>query len=177
MNFADFSAGTITSDAGLLLLREADRQIGLLDALDAVIPDPRSPDRITHPQRTLLAQRVFAIACGYEDRNDHHTLRTDPLWHTATDHPEPDPTLARPPPCADSKIGPTAGPWSASRPSSSTSSWPRSPNRRPNSPSTWTPPRTPSTAPRRADTSTPTTAGTAFEVPHEWWTVGKRCKL
>ena len=94
---ADFSGGTITSDAGLLLLRQADRQLGLVDALDAVIPDPRQPDRITHPQRTLLAQRVYAIACGYEDLNDHHTLRTDPLWHTATDHPEPDPTLGSAP--------------------------------------------------------------------------------
>ena len=88
---ADFSGGTITSDAGLLLLRQADRQLGLVEALDAVIPDPHQPDRITHPQRTLLAQRVFAIACGYEDLNDHDDLRTDPLWHTATDHPEPDP--------------------------------------------------------------------------------------
>ena len=96
---AEFSGGSITSDAGLLLLREADRQIGLLDALDAAIPDPRHPFFIIHPQRTLLAQRVFGIACGYEDLNDHQHLRVDPLWQAATDHPGPDdcPMLASPP--------------------------------------------------------------------------------
>jgi hypothetical protein len=96
---ADFSGGVITSDAGALLLREADRQIGLLDALDAAIPDPRHPFLIAHPQRTLLAQRVFGIACGYEDLNDHQRLRDDPLWQLAADHPGPEctPELASPP--------------------------------------------------------------------------------
>ena len=98
---ADFSGGSITSDAGLLLLREADRQIGLLDALDAAIPDPRHPPLISHPQRTLLAQRVYGIACGYEDLNDHQTLRDDPLWRVVSDHPgcerNPDASLASPP--------------------------------------------------------------------------------
>jgi hypothetical protein len=96
---ADFSGGVITSDAGVLLLREADRQIGLLDALDAAIPDPRHPLFIAHPQRTLLAQRVFGIACGYEDLNDHQRLREDPLWQAVADHPGPDaaPELASPP--------------------------------------------------------------------------------
>ena len=77
---AEFTAGHITSDAGLLLLREADRQIGLTAALDAAIADPRSPERIVHPQRTLLAQRVLGLAAGYEDLNDHGLLRRDPLW-------------------------------------------------------------------------------------------------
>ena len=96
---AEFTAGRITSDAGLVLLREADRQIGLLDALNAAIPDPRNPSFVVHPQRTLLAQRVFGIACGYEDLNDHQHLRDDPLWQAATDHPGQDdaPTLASPP--------------------------------------------------------------------------------
>ena len=85
---AEFTAGHITSDAGLLLLREADKQIGLLDALDQAIPDPRSPERIVHPQRTLMAQRLFGLAAGYEDLNDHDRLRLDPLWQAATDHPE-----------------------------------------------------------------------------------------
>ena len=100
---AEFTAGHITSDAGLLLLREADRRIGLTAALDAAIPDPRSPERIVHPQRTLLAQRVLGLAAGYEDLNDHGLLRRDPLWQAATDHPEVDgsaelasaPTLCR----------------------------------------------------------------------------------
>ena len=100
---AEFSAGRITSDAGLLLLREADRQIGLVAALDAAIADPRAPERIVHPQATLLAQRLFGLAAGYEDLNDHTLLRNDPLWQAATDHPEVDgsaelsspPTLCR----------------------------------------------------------------------------------
>jgi len=96
---ADFAGGNITSDAGALLLRQVDRQLGLIDALDRVIPDPRNPDLILHPQRTLLAQRIFAIACGYEDLNDHQQLRDDPLWQAVTDHPGPDdaPQLASPP--------------------------------------------------------------------------------
>ena len=96
---ADFAGGAITSDAGALLLREADRQLGLLDAIDRAIPDPRHPDLIVHPQRALLAQRIFAIACGYEDLNDHQQLRDDPLWQAATDHPGLDdaPQLASPP--------------------------------------------------------------------------------
>lgn len=96
---ADFSGGTITSDAGALLLRQADRQLGLLDALDRALPDPRRPDLVLHPQRALLAQRIFAIACGYEDLNDHQQLRLDPLWQAATDHPgsEDAPELASAP--------------------------------------------------------------------------------
>jgi DDE family transposase len=96
---ADFSGGVLTSDAGTLLLREAGRRLGLIDALDRAVPDPRHPDLIAHPQRCLLAQRVFGIACGYEDLNDHQRLRDDPLWQTAVDHPGPDdaPELASPP--------------------------------------------------------------------------------
>jgi Transposase DDE domain group 1 len=96
---ADFSGGVLTSDAGALLLRAADRQLGLIDALDRALPDPRDPDLIAHPQRCLLAQRIFGIACGYEDLNDHQRLRDDPLWQTAVEHPGPDdtPALASPP--------------------------------------------------------------------------------
>jgi len=82
---ADFDGGRITSDAGAVLLREVDRRIGLMDAINACIPDPRNPERIIHDQRTLLAQRVFAIALGYEDLNDHQTLRDDPLFQAVTD--------------------------------------------------------------------------------------------
>jgi hypothetical protein len=83
---ADFSAGALTTDAGALLPREADRRLGLLDALDEAIPDPRNPALITHPQRALLAQRVFGIALGYEDLNDHSTLRDDPLWQLLAEY-------------------------------------------------------------------------------------------
>jgi hypothetical protein len=96
---ADFSGGDITSDAGTLVLREADHNLGLIAALDRVIPDPRHPGLIVHPQATLLAQRIFGIAAGYEDLNDHQRLRDDPLWQILTDHPGTDkhPQLASPP--------------------------------------------------------------------------------
>jgi Transposase DDE domain group 1 len=95
---ADFSGGALTTDAGALLLREADRRLGLLDALDAVIPDPRNPELITHPQRALLAQRIYGIALGYEDLNDHTTLRHDPLWQVLGEYaPDPEQPLASAP--------------------------------------------------------------------------------
>jgi hypothetical protein len=82
---ADFQGGDLTSDGGLPLLREVDRRIGLIDQLSAAIRDPRDPERIEHDQRTLLAQRILAIAAGYEDLNDHDTLRTDTLLQALTD--------------------------------------------------------------------------------------------
>lgn len=95
---ADFAGGTLSSDAGALLLREADRCLGLIDALDQVIPDPRNPSLITHPQRTMLAQRIFAIAMGYEDGNDHQSLRDDPLMQILTERGvDKDQPLASPP--------------------------------------------------------------------------------
>jgi hypothetical protein len=80
---ADFLGGRLTSDAGALLLREAGETTGLFRALDRAIPDPRDPARIDHDQRALLAQRVIALAQGYEDLNDHRTLRTDPALQAA----------------------------------------------------------------------------------------------
>ncbi len=95
---ADFRGGRLTSDGGAVLLGELADQIGLIDALDRAIPDPRHPAFTTHDQRTLLAQRVIAIALGYEDLNDHQTLRTDPALQVATGQtPEPEATLASPP--------------------------------------------------------------------------------
>ena len=81
---ADFNGGQITSDAGALLLREVDQRIGLIDAIDGCIRDPRDPHAITHTQRAMLAQRILAIALGYEDLNDHQSLRSDPLFQVAT---------------------------------------------------------------------------------------------
>jgi len=95
---ADFTGGAITSDAGALLLREIDRNLGLIEKLDAVIPDPRNPALITHQQITLLRQRIFAIAMGYEDGNDHQHLRDDPLMQLLTERGiDPDQPLASPP--------------------------------------------------------------------------------
>src|SRR3954447_6062884 len=88
---ANFAGGDVSSDGGLMLLREADRRLGLLQALDAALPDPRDPLYITHRQIDLLRQRVYGIAQGYEDLNDHETLRNDLAWQTAL---ERDSTLA-----------------------------------------------------------------------------------
>jgi hypothetical protein len=82
---ADFNGGDLTSDGGLPLLREVDRKIGLLDALNDATVDPRNPLFITHDQRTMLAQRVLAIAAAYEDLNDHNTLRRDTLLQAVTE--------------------------------------------------------------------------------------------
>jgi len=76
---ADFAGGHLTSDAGGLLLREVDKRLGLIDALAGCFSDRRDPAKTRHTLRTLLAQRVFAIALGYEDLNDHDQLRRDPL--------------------------------------------------------------------------------------------------
>ncbi len=61
----EFDGGKITSDAGALLLREADRRLDLVKRMSACIPDPRDPDCIEHQQTTMIAQRVMAIACGW----------------------------------------------------------------------------------------------------------------
>lgn len=86
---ADFSGGDLSSDGGLLLLRQIDQHLGLSRAAAAVIPDPRDPTRIEHSLRDLLAQRLYGLCCGYEDLNDHKTLRDDVLMQTAVGRDEP----------------------------------------------------------------------------------------
>ena len=76
---ASFDGGTITSDAGGLLLGSTDRAIGLLDRFAQCFTDRRDPELIEHQVRTLVGQRVFGLALGYEDLNDHDHLRHDPL--------------------------------------------------------------------------------------------------
>lgn len=95
---ANFAGGEVSSDGGVLLLRQADRRLGLVKALDAVLPDPRDPLLITHRQIDLLRQRIYGLALGYEDLNDHDTLRSDLAWQTAlerTDKLASDSTLCR----------------------------------------------------------------------------------
>jgi len=95
---ADFDGGRLTTDGGGLLLREGDRQLNLIDRLADCIPDPRNPLMTVHDQRTLLAQRIFGIALGYEDLNDHDTLREDPLFAVLAERrPDPDEPLASSP--------------------------------------------------------------------------------
>ena len=95
---ASFTGGDVSSDGGVLLLRQADRRLGLLAALDEVLPDARHPLFIVHRQVDLLRQRVYGLALGYEDLNDHATLRRDPAWQTALERDEElasSPTLCR----------------------------------------------------------------------------------
>ena len=68
---AAFDGGAITSNAGALLLREADRVLGLSRQVAACFTDSRRQDRVEHAVETLLAQRIHGIALGYEDLNDH----------------------------------------------------------------------------------------------------------
>ena len=76
---AAFDGGSITSNAGTLLLRGIDRSIGLFDRVAACFTDRRDPRLTEHSVRTLVAQRITGIALGYEDLNDHDFLRHDPL--------------------------------------------------------------------------------------------------
>jgi hypothetical protein len=85
---ADFSGGDLSSDGGMLLLRQVDEHLGLSRAAAAAIPDPRDPERITHPLRDLLAQRLYGLCCGYEDLNDPKALRGDVRMQTAVGRDE-----------------------------------------------------------------------------------------
>lgn len=93
-----FDGGDITSDAGLLLIRKADEQMGLLSRVAVVLPDPRDPERIDHSVEELLRQRVYGLALGYEDLNDHDRLRHDLALQTVLGKMTPgasSPTLCR----------------------------------------------------------------------------------
>jgi len=95
---ADFDGGRLTSDGGGLSLREADRQLGLTRQLAVCLADPRDPAKVIHEQQTMLAQRIHGIALGYEDLNDHDTLRADPLMAVlAEKRPDPEDPLASSP--------------------------------------------------------------------------------
>jgi hypothetical protein len=80
---AAFDAGQISSDGGVLLLAGADKRLGLIDRLAAIIPDHRDPAQITHTMADILRARVFAIACGYPDADDLDDLRKDPAFKLA----------------------------------------------------------------------------------------------
>jgi hypothetical protein len=78
-----FDGGSMTSDAGVMLLAETDRKLGLSDAAARCIAYPRSPLLITHAVRDMLRQRVYGLALGWEDLNDHGALRGDVAMQTA----------------------------------------------------------------------------------------------
>lgn len=78
-----FDGGSVTSDAGLLLVRQTDLRLGLLERVSQHLPDPRNPLLTQHKAVELLRQRVYGIVQGYEDLNDHDRLRTDAALCTA----------------------------------------------------------------------------------------------
>ncbi len=83
-----FDGGHVTGDAGVLLLRQVERRIRLISQVARAIGDPRRVNSCTHPFESVLRQRIFAIAQGYEDLNDHQTLRNDPVMQTAVERDE-----------------------------------------------------------------------------------------
>src|SRR4029450_2001861 len=76
----DFAGGTLTTDAGLLLVREFDAQLRLSADVVSRIADPRDARSITHPLDALVRQRLYQIVAGYEDANDADRLRHDPSF-------------------------------------------------------------------------------------------------
>jgi hypothetical protein len=76
---AQFDGAQMSTDGGALLLREADRKIGLLKRMARCFTDARNPERVEHELGEMLAQRIYGLALGYEDLNDHEQLRRDPL--------------------------------------------------------------------------------------------------
>jgi hypothetical protein len=86
---ADFDGGDITSDGGALLLRKTEQLTGILRQFAACFTDHRNPDLIEHTVEELIAQRVYALALGYEDLNDHDDLRVDPLLATVVGKSDP----------------------------------------------------------------------------------------
>lgn len=94
----DFDGGRWSSDAGVVLLKDIDAQLGFTRALAAVRSDRRDSRRLHFPPEDLLKQRVFHIAAGYEEANDSNTLRADPIFQLLLDRlPESGAPLASPP--------------------------------------------------------------------------------
>jgi hypothetical protein len=86
---ADFTGGTLSSDGGALLLRQVDVNLGVTQTLAQCFTDARQQVYVDHTVPQLLAQRIYGLALGYEDINDHERLRLDPLLATACDKRDP----------------------------------------------------------------------------------------
>jgi hypothetical protein len=95
---AAFDAGLATSDAGALLLGATDKAIGLVKRFADCFVDSRDPSLVEHEVPTLVGQRVFGIARGYEDVNDHDQLRHDPVMAVLAGKPADAEARPQPPP-------------------------------------------------------------------------------
>jgi hypothetical protein len=87
---AQFDGGAITTEGGGLLLREVEKRIGIVRQFAACFRDYRNPDLIEHTVEELVAQRVYGLALGYEDLNDHEELRKDPLLAVLVEKSDPE---------------------------------------------------------------------------------------
>src|ERR1039458_347275 len=95
---ADFTGGQVSSDGGLLLVREVDRKLALIRRVARRLSDERQGGKVVHANETMLRQRVMGLIAGWEDLNDAQTLRTDPVHQVAAGSTEPlasAPTLCR----------------------------------------------------------------------------------
>ena len=81
----NFDGGLLSSDGGLLALREVEQRLRVADRMAACLVDPRAPDQITHTLAAIMRFRLLMIAAGYEDGNDADTLRGDPMFKMALD--------------------------------------------------------------------------------------------
>jgi hypothetical protein len=91
---ARFDGGRISSDGGALLLRETDRRLNLLPRLAHCFLDGREQDRVQHSIQEMVSQRIYGLALGYEDLNDHEQLRKDPLFSVLAGRSDLDKPLA-----------------------------------------------------------------------------------
>ena len=96
---ADFNGGDVSSDAGLLFLREIEKKIGIIDRIASVLNDPRHQGYIEHDLKQLISQRAYQITAGYIDANDSNQLRNDPILKIACEKPDAplasQPTISR----------------------------------------------------------------------------------
>ena len=79
----NFEGGDITSDGGIILLQQMDRKLGLTEKIAGRLCDPRDPSRVKHDQLSMVRQRLYGLALGYEDLNDHSALRRESAFQTA----------------------------------------------------------------------------------------------
>ena len=82
---AKFDGGLLSSDGGILVLREVEQRLRVADRMAACIEDPRAPDQITHTLADIIRFRLLMISAGYEDGADAHSLRSDPMFKLALD--------------------------------------------------------------------------------------------
>jgi Transposase DDE domain group 1 len=124
------SPGQLSSDAGLLPIRQFDQRIGLTRAFAGALDDPRDPDLTEHTFLEMVRSRVYGILAGYEDQNDHDTLRKDPVFKLVADRSPTTPTWQVSQRCPASRTPSRSSPSSVCATCSSTSSSPPSTRRR-----------------------------------------------